>query len=254
MSTTAESSTDPAGKAGCEPALYRRVILKLSGEMLKGDEAFGIDQPAVQFIADEIRSIHELGVEVGVVIGGGNIFRGSSDAARNMKRAVADQVGMLATVINALMLQDALELMGTKTRVMTALPMANIAEVYIRRRAERHMEKGRVVIFAAGTGNPFFTTDSAAALRANELDADAVLKGTKVDGIYTADPAKDPTARFLPTCTYERAIKENLKVMDAAALALCRDNSMPIVVYKLSPGNTRRVVVDGDIGTKVTKE
>ncbi len=254
MSTATESPVEKEPAPAGASALYRRVILKLSGEMLKGEESFGIDQPSVQFIADEIRSIHELGVEVGVVIGGGNIFRGSSEAARDMKRAVADQVGMLATVINALMLQDALELMGTKTRVMTAIAMANIAEPYIRRRAERHMEKGRVVIFGAGTGNPFFTTDSAAALRANELDADAVLKGTKVDGIYTSDPAKDPNARFLPTCTYERAIKENLKVMDAAALALCRDNAMPIVVYNLSPGNTRRAVVNGDIGTKVTKE
>jgi uridylate kinase len=254
MKAVAEPAGVKASPSSVAVPLYRRVILKLSGEMLKGNEAFGLDRPSVQFIAEEIRSIHELGVEVGVVIGGGNIFRGSSEAAQDMKRAVADQVGMLATVINALMLQDALELMGTKTRVMTALAMANIAEPYIRRRAERHMEKGRVVIFGAGTGNPFFTTDSAAALRANELDADAVLKGTKVDGIYTSDPAKDPSARFLPTCTYERAIKENLKVMDAAALALCRDNAMPIVVYNLSPGNTRRVVVNGDIGTKVTKE
>ncbi|MDK2970471.1 MAG: uridylate kinase [Candidatus Sumerlaeota bacterium] len=234
---------------------YSRVILKLSGEMMKGPADFGLDAQAVQFIASEIADVARTGIQVGVVIGGGNIFRGSSEAAARMKRAVADHVGMLATVINALMLQDALENMQVPTRVMTALTMANIAEPYIRRRAIRHFERGYVVLFGAGTGNPFFTTDSAAALRANELDADAVLKGTKVDGIYTADPKKDPNAKFLPNCTYDRAIRENLKVMDAAALALCRDNDMPIVVYDLTKaGNTLRVVTDGDIGTKVTKE
>jgi len=235
--------------------LYRRVVLKLSGEMMKGPESFGLDKESVQFISREIKSVWDLGVQVGVVIGGGNIFRGSSDAASEMKRAVADHVGMLATVINALMLQDALEGMGVPTRTMSAIPMQDLAEAYIRRRAIRHLEKGRVVIFGAGTGNPFFTTDSAAALRANEIDADVVLKGTKVDGIYTADPKKDANAKFLPACTYDQAIREDLRVMDATALALCRDNSMPIVVYGLTDeGNTRRVVLTGDIGTKVTKE
>lgn len=235
--------------------LYSRVILKLSGEMMKGGESFGLDRESVRFIAREIKSVWDLGVHVGVVIGGGNIFRGSSDAASEMKRAVADQVGMLATVINALMLQDALEEMGVPTRTMTAIPMSNLAENYIRRRAIRHMEKGRVVVFAGGTGNPFFTTDSAAALRANEIDADAVLKGTKVDGIYTSDPKKDPTAKFLATCTYNQVLRDDLKVMDATALALCRDNDMPIVVYNLTQeGNTRRAVLFGDVGTKVTKE
>ncbi|MCB2155055.1 UMP kinase [bacterium] len=236
-------------------AQYQRVILKLSGEMMKGKEAFGLDRESVLFIAREIKSVADLGIQVGVVIGGGNIFRGNSEAARDMKRAVADQVGMLATVINALMLQDALEHMGVQTRTMTAIPMADVAEPYIRRRAIRHLEKGRVVIFGGGTGNPFFTTDSAAALRANELDADALLKGTKVDGVYTADPNKDPNAEFLPTCSYSRAMRENLGVMDGAALALCRDNDVPIVVYNLKvPGNTHRVACHGDIGTKVTKE
>lgn len=241
-------------KPGEKPC-YKRVLLKLSGEMMKGKEAFGLDRASVLFISEEIQSVHGLGVEVGVVIGGGNIFRGTSDAASDMSRAVADQIGMLATVINALMLQDALENMGVPTRVMTAIPVQQVAEVYIRRRAMRHMEKGRVVIFGGGTGNPFFTTDTAAALRAAEIEADVLMKGTKVKGVYTADPKKDPNAQFLPTCSYERAIRENLKVMDAAAISLCRDNDMPLIVYDLSEsGNTRRVVCNGDIGTKVTGE
>jgi len=233
---------------------YKRIILKLSGEMMKGPESFGLDKSSVDFIAQEIKSVHDLGIQVGVVIGGGNIFRGSSPAAKNITRAVADQVGMLATTINALILQDALEKMGSPVRTMTAIPMADLAETYIRRRAIRHLEKNRVVILAAGTGNPFYTTDSAAALRANELHADIVLKGTKVDGIYTKDPAKYEDAVFLPHCTYEKAIRENLGVMDTAALALCREQNMPIIVYNLQPGNTLRVVTEGDIGTRVTKE
>ncbi|MBI5155275.1 UMP kinase [Candidatus Poribacteria bacterium] len=250
-----DPESHPQAPAASPPTGYRRIILKLSGEMIKGSTPFGLDRDAVQFLAGEIASVHALGIQLGVVIGGGNIFRGNSDAARDMKRAVADQIGMLATVINALMLQDALEHMGIQTRTMTAIPMANVAEGYIRRRAMRHLEKGRVVIFGGGTGNPFFTTDSAAALRASELDADLVMKGTKVEGIYTADPAKHPDARFLERCSYQRAIEENLGVMDAAALALCRDNELPIVVYNLrKQGNTRRVICQGDIGTKVTKE
>ncbi len=232
--------------------LYKRVVLKLSGEMMKGKESFGLDRSSVLFITEEIKSVHALGLQVGVVIGGGNIFRGTSEAAMDMKRAVADHIGMLATVINALMLQDALESAGVPTRVMTAFPVHVMAEQYIRRRAIRHMEKGRVVIFGGGTGNPFFTTDSAAALRAAEIEADALLKGTKVEGVYTADPKKVPGAELLRTCSYDRALRENLGVMDAAAIALCRDNDMPLVVYNLSnPGNTRRVVLQGDIGTRV---
>ncbi len=232
--------------------LYKRAVLKLSGEMMKGKESFGLDRASVLFITNEIKSVHDLGVQVGVVIGGGNIFRGTSEAAEHMKRAVADHVGMLATVINALMLQDALESCGVPTRVMTAFPLQVVAEQYIRRRAIRHMEKGRVVIFGGGTGNPFFTTDSAAALRAAEIEADVLLKGTKVDGVYTSDPKKDPRAELLATCSYDRALRENLGVMDAAAIALCRDNDTPLVVYNLAtPGNTRRVVLQGDIGTRV---
>ncbi|MCC6547149.1 UMP kinase [Candidatus Sumerlaeota bacterium] len=232
---------------------YKRVLLKLSGEMMKGKEAFGLDRASVLFISEEIKSVWDLGVQVGVVIGGGNIFRGSSEAAKDMERAVADQVGMLATVINALMLQDALEGMGVAVRVMTAFPVQSIAEQYIRRRAIRHMEKGRVILFGGGTGNPFFTTDSAAALRAAEIKADVLLKGTKVDGVYTADPRKHPDAKLLPTCTYQRALQENLKVMDAAAIAVCRDSNMPVVVYNLAvPGNTRRVVCGDGIGTTVS--
>jgi uridylate kinase len=249
------SSDDSSpSKTGNTPA-YKRVLLKLSGEMMKGKEAFGLDRASVLFISEEIKSVHDLGVQVGVVIGGGNIFRGSSEAARDMKRAVADSVGMLATVINALMLQDALENMGVPTRVMSALTIMEVAEPYIRRRAIRHMEKGRVVIFGGGTGNPFFTTDSAAALRASETEADVLMKGTKVDGVYTADPRKDPTAVRLETCSYDRAIRDNLKVMDATAIDLCRSSAIPLIVYDLSvKGNTRRVVCGDSIGTTVSGE
>jgi len=233
----------------------KRVLLKLSGEMMKGPESFGLDWSAVQFISREIKSVHDAGVQVGVVIGGGNIFRGNSEAAKDMQRPVADQIGMLATIINALMLQDALEHMGVPTRVTTAIPIQSVAEIHIRRRAIRHMEKGRVVIFGGGTGNPFFTTDSAAALRAAEIEADALLKGTKVDGIYTADPRKDPNAKRLPTVTYDRVLRDKLNVMDAAAIAICRDNNTPVVVYDLSkPGNTLRLVQGETIGTRVTGE
>lgn len=249
----ADDSEQHAGSNGSEKPRYKRVLLKLSGEMMKGTEAFGLDRASVLFISNEIKSVFDLGVQVGVVIGGGNIFRGSSEAAKDMKRAVADQVGMLATIINALMLQDALEQMGTPTRVTTAFPIQSIAEHHIRRRAIRHMEKGRVVIFAGGTGNPFFTTDSAAALRAAEVEADVLLKGTKVDGVYTADPRKDPKAQLLRKCSYRRAIRDDLRVMDAAAIALCRDNNMPLIVYNLAiPGNTRRIVCAAPIGTLVT--
>jgi uridylate kinase len=238
-----------------EPRKYKRVLLKLSGEMMKGKESFGLDHDSVLFISEEIRSVHDAGYEVGVVIGGGNIFRGNSEAAKGMKRAMADQIGMLATVINSLMLQDALERMNVPVRVQTAIPITAVAEQHIRRRAERHMEKRRVVIFGGGTGNPFFTTDTAAALRAAEMEADVLMKGTKVDGIYTADPKKDPQAKFLPTVTYSRALNENLKVMDAAAIALCSESNIPILVYNLAVrGNTLRALQDGGIGTLVTGE
>lgn len=232
---------------------FRRVLLKLSGEMMKGRESFGLDRGAVLHIAREIKDAHDLGAEVGVVIGGGNIFRGNSEAAADMVRSVADQIGMIATVINALMLQDALEHMQVPTRVMTALPIREVAEPYIRRRALRHLEKGRVVVFGGGTGNPFFTTDTAAALRASEIEAQAVLKGTKVDGVYTADPRKDPNAKFLPQVSYQTALTDRLNVMDSAAISLCRESNIPIVVYDLSrAGNTRRVLEGDSIGTIVS--
>lgn len=238
-----------------EKPVYRRVLLKLSGEMMKGQESFGLDANAIHFISSEIKSVCDLGVQVGVVIGGGNIFRGTSEAARHMKRAQADQVGMLATIINALMLQDELERMGVSTRVMTAIPVVDLAEPYIRRRALRHLEKGLCLIFGGGTGNPFYTTDSAAALRAAEIEADVLLKGTKVDGVYTADPRKDPNAKLLRECSYDRALRENLKVMDAAAIALCRDNETPLIVYNLAEaGNTRKIVCGECIGTQVSGE
>jgi uridylate kinase len=233
----------------------RRVVLKLSGEMLRGNESFGLDRSRVDYLAREIRSAVQVPAQVGVVIGGGNIFRGNSEVAKGMIRAVADQVGMIATMINALLLQDALENLNLETRVMTAIEMKDVAEPYIRRRAIRHLELGRVVIFACGTGSPFFTTDTAAALRANEIEADALFKGTKVDGIFSADPNKDPKALFLPRVTYDDALARNLGVMDATALSLCRDNNMPIYVYNLSQeGNTRRILSGEEIGTRVWKE
>lgn len=231
---------------------FRRVVLKLSGEMLKGSLPFGHEKASVRHIANEIADVHGLGIEVGVVIGGGNIFRGNSEAAAHMNRSVADQIGMIATVINALMLQDALESMNVPTRVMTATPVQAVAEPYIRRRAIRHLGKGYVVIFGGGTGNTHFTTDSAAALRAAEIEAGVVLKGTKVDGVYTADPRKDPSARLLKQVTFQQAIVENLNVMDSAAISICRDAKLPIIVYDLSKaGNSRRVIEKGDIGTLI---
>lgn len=223
--------------------------------MLRGNESFGLDRSRVDYLAREIRSAVQVPAQVGVVIGGGNIFRGNSEVAKGMIRAVADQVGMIATMINALLLQDALENLNLETRVMTAIEMKDVAEPYIRRRAIRHLELGRVVIFACGTGSPFFTTDTAAALRANEIEADALFKGTKVDGIFSADPNKDPKALFLPRVTYDDALARNLGVMDATALSLCRDNNMPIYVYNLSQeGNTRRILSGEEIGTRVWKE
>lgn len=213
--------------------VYRRVLLKLSGEALMGDRDYGLDPVTVERIASEIRAVSELGVEICVVIGGGNIFRGMSGAATGMERATADYMGMLATVMNALAMQNALERAGAATRVLSAIPMQSICEPYIRRRAVRHMEKGRVVIFAAGTGNPFFTTDTAAALRASEMACDALFKATKVDGVYSADPMQDETAQRYDSLNYMEVLSRDLKVMDAAAISLARENDIPILVFSI---------------------
>ena len=234
-----------------EPA-YRRVLLKLSGEALMGEQPFGIDPAVATQIAKEIAEIQQLGVETAVVIGGGNLFRGLAASAKGMDRATADYMGMLATVINALALQDALEHQGVPTRVATAIEMRAVAEPFIRRRAVRHLEKGRVVVFAAGTGNPYFTTDTAAALRAMEMRADVILKGTKVDGIYTADPMVDKSATKYDDISYLTVLERQLKVMDATAISLCMDNKLPIIVFNLrTPGNVRRVIMGELVGTTV---
>ncbi len=233
--------------------IYKRALLKLSGEALMGEQQYGIDPAVATRIARDIGEIQGLGVETAIVIGGGNIFRGVAASARGMDRATADYMGMLATVINALALQDALEQHGVVTRVVTAIEMRAVAEPFIRRRAIRHLEKGRVVIFAAGTGSPYFTTDTAAALRAMEIRADVILKGTKVDGIYTADPMVDPTATKFTAISYLQVLEQQLKVMDATAISLCMDNKLPIVVFNLrEAGNIRRVVLGDPIGTTVS--
>jgi uridylate kinase len=232
---------------------YSRVLLKLSGEALMGEQPYGIDPAVTAQVAQEIGEIQQLGVQVGVVIGGGNLFRGLAASARGMDRATADYMGMLATVINSLALQDALERAGVTTRVATAIEMRAVAEPFIRRRAVRHLEKGRVVVFAAGTGNPYFTTDTAASLRAMEMRAEVILKGTKVDGIYTADPMVHPDATKYDSITYLEVLERQLKVMDATAISLCMDNKLPIVVFNLRvPGNVRRVVMGEAVGTRVT--
>ena len=233
--------------------VYRRILLKLSGEALMGDQQFGIDPLVATRIAKDIAEIQALGVETAIVIGGGNIFRGIAASAKGMERATGDYMGMLATVINALALQDALEQQQVLTRVVTAIEMRAVAESFIRRRAIRHLEKGRVVIFAAGTGNPYFTTDTAAALRAMEIKAEAILKGTKVDGIYTADPVLDKKATKYETISHLKVLERQLKVMDATAISLCMDNKLPIVVFNLKQsGNIRRVVLGEAIGTTVS--
>ena len=231
---------------------YQRVLLKVSGEALLGPESFGIDPNVTTQIAREIGEVHHLGVEIAVVIGGGNIFRGLAASARGMDRATADYMGMLATVINALALQDALEQIQVVTRVVTAIEMRAVAEPFIRRRSIRHLEKGRVVVFAAGTGNPYFTTDTAAALRAMEIRADVILKGTKVDGIYTADPLKDPEATRFDSISYLQVLEQGLKVMDATAISLCMDNKLPIVVFNIQePGNLKRAIMGESVGSLV---
>jgi uridylate kinase len=232
---------------------YRRVLLKLSGEALMGAQGFGIDPDTASRIAGDVADVQRLGVETAIVIGGGNIFRGVAASGRGMDRATGDYMGMLATVINALALQDALEKQNVVTRVLTAIEMRSVAEPFIRRRAIRHLEKGRVVIFAAGTGNPYFTTDTAAALRAMEIRADVILKGTKVDGIYTADPVTTPDATRFERLSYLQVLERGLKVMDATAITLCMDNRLPIIVFDLlTAGNIRRVVSGEPIGSLVT--
>lgn len=231
---------------------YGRVLLKLSGEALMGEHQFGIDPAVVNQVAEDVKALSDRGVQVAMVIGGGNIFRGVSLSAEGMDRVAADQMGMLATVINALALQDAMERHGLYVRVMSALPMQSICEDYIRRRAIRHLEKGRVTIFAAGTGNPFFTTDTAASLRGIEINADVVIKGTKVDGVYSADPMKDSSAVLYNKLDYEQVITENLAVMDTTAIVLCRDNQIPIRVFNMNKqGALLRVIMGEDEGTLV---
>jgi uridylate kinase len=231
---------------------YSRVLLKLSGEALMGEQAFGIDPNVATQIAQEIGDVQSMGVQIGVVIGGGNLFRGLAASAKGMDRATADYMGMLATVINALALQDALEKIGVTTRVAAAIEMRAVAEPFIRRRALRHLEKGRVVVFAAGTGNPYFTTDTAAALRAMEMRSEVILKGTKVDGIYTADPMTTPTATRYDSLSYLEVLDQGLKVMDATAISLCMDNKLPIIVFRLrDAGNLRRIIMGERVGTVV---
>ncbi len=234
---------------------YKRVLLKISGEALMGNQGYGIDTEILKLVASEIADTAQLGVEVAVVVGGGNIFRGVSESARGMDRASADYVGMLATVMNAVSLQEAIEKRGVVTRVQSAIPMSQLAEPYIRRRAIRHLEKGRVVIFGAGTGNPFFTTDTAAALRAMEIGAEILLKATRVDGVYDKDPRKHADARRYQRVTFTDALRQDLGVMDSTAFALCRDNEMGIVVFDMNTrGNIQRVVCGENVGTTLVKD
>jgi len=247
----------PGGSATAPAAAvrYRRVLLKLSGEALLGERPYGVDPAVCAFIAKQIGEVHATGVEVGVVVGGGNIFRGLAASARGMDRATGDYIGMLATVMNGLALQDAIERAGMPVRVMSAIAMNEIAEPYIRRRAVRHLEKGRVTIFVAGTGNPYFTTDTAAALRAIEIGAEVLLKATKVDGVYDADPMKDPSARRYDRLTYQDVLRDQLKVLDAAAVSLCQENDLPILVFDLNtPDNIRRVATGEPVGTLISAQ
>lgn len=232
---------------------YKRILLKLSGESLMGDKSFGLDPSVIAQYAQDIKSITDLGVQVAIVIGGGNIYRGMNEAETGIERAHGDYMGMLATVINGMALQAGLEKIGVYTRLQSAIKMEQIAEPYIRRRAMRHVEKGRVVIFGAGTGNPYFTTDTAGVLRAIEIKCDVILKGTRVDGIYNADPEKDPSAKKFQTVTFQECLSNNLRVMDMTAFTLCMENHLPIVVFDMNkPGNLRRVVSGEKVGTLVT--
>ncbi|HEY2546664.1 MAG TPA: UMP kinase [Candidatus Acidoferrum sp.] len=236
-----------------QKAAYRRILLKLSGESLQGPQGFGIHGETIQAIAQELKDVHSLGVEIAIMVGGGNIFRGARQKGFEIDRSTGDYMGMLATVINALALQDALEKEGVFTRVLSAIEMRQVSEPFIRRRAMRHLEKGRIVIFAAGTGNPYFSTDTAAALRAMEIKADVILKATRVDGIFDADPEQVSGAKFFAAITYRDVLNQNLKVMDATAISLCMDNGMPIVVFNMNQhGNIKRVVMGERVGSKVT--
>lgn len=237
------------------PVQYRRILLKISGEMLAGDQSYGINADVLTTLAEEIRDVVSMDVEVALVIGGGNIFRGMAATDSGMERASADYMGMLATMLNALALQNVLEKTGLSTRVLSAIEMRQLVESYIRRRAIRHLEKKRVVIFAAGTGNPYFTTDTAAALRAMEIKADVILKGTKVNGIYDSDPVRNPSATMYETLSFLSVLNKSLKVMDATAITLCMDNSLPLIVFNLTePGNLKRVVLGEKMGTLVTHD
>ena len=238
-----------------ESPFYKKILLKLSGEALMGDQEFGISSDVITSYAKQIKEIVDLGVEVSIVIGGGNIFRGLSGAAQGVDRVTGDHMGMLATVINSLALQKSIEKLGVPTRVQTAIEMPKVAEPFIKRRAQRHLEKGRVVIFGAGTGNPYFTTDTAAALRAIEMETDVVIKATKVDGIYDKDPVKYPDAKKYETVTYNEVLAKDLKVMDATAISLCRENKLPIIVFNsLIEGNLKKVVMGEHIGTTVVAD
>jgi len=240
-------------KKNTKKTAYHRLLLKLSGESLQGSKGFGIDDETVYAIAKEIKDVHALGVQIAIMVGGGNIFRGGRQKGFEIDRATGDYMGMLATVLNALALQDALEKVGVHTRVQSAIEMHQVCEPFIRRRATRHLEKGRVVIFAAGTGNPYFSTDTAAALRAMEIKADVILKATRVDGIYDADPEKVSDAKFFAAITYREVLHQDLKVMDATAISLCMDNGMPIVIFNMhKPGNIRRAVLGEHVGSMVS--
>ncbi len=231
---------------------YKRILLKLSGEALMGNRDFGIDPEMLRIYAAEIKEVHDLGVEIGIVIGGGNIFRGLEAAAYDIDKVAGDQMGMLATVINSIAFQNSLEDLGIQTRLQTAIKMEQIAEAFIRRRAIRHLEKQRVVIFGAGTGNPYFTTDTAAALRAIEIEAEVVIKGTRVDGIYSSDPEKDPMAKFYEEVTYMAVFEQNLRVMDHTAITLCQENHLPIIVFNMNKkGNLKKLITGGKLGSTV---
>jgi uridylate kinase len=246
------SEAAQGGTADARRPRYRRILLKVSGEALLGDRPYGVDPAFCSFIAAQVADVQALGVEVAIVVGGGNIFRGMAAAAKGMDRATGDYIGMLATAMNALALQDAIEKAGVPTRVMSAIAMNEVAEPYIRRRAQRHLEKGRVVIFAAGTGNPYFTTDTAAALRAVEIGAEVILKATKVDGVYDTDPLKDPTAVRHDHLTYADVLNGRLQILDATAISLCMENDLPIIVFDLNqPDNIRRVASGEPVGTRI---
>jgi uridylate kinase len=246
--TPSQKNTSPA-------PIYRRIVLKLSGESFQGSQGFGIDAETVHSIAREVKEVSDLGIEMAIIVGGGNIFRGTRQKSLSIDRATGDYMGMLATVINGLALQDALEKQGVVTRLLSAIDMAQVAEPFIRRRAMRHLEKGRVVIFAAGTGNPYFSTDTAAALRAMEIKAHVIMKATRVDGIYDADPEKVPGAKMFERITYLDVIQKGLAVMDSTAISLCMDNRMPIIIFNMNrPGNIRRVVMGEKVGSTVTAE